>query len=317
MASKQLSFKLSNRSTPIKKLPASVDLPYDATVEDAKRVIAKQAGISDYNRVGLFDPTNKQILKNRRSLLRDEQGVMSASELSVKDLGPQVAWRTVFVIEYFGPILFHVLIPLVRPYLYSIFPGPFKYISEAETPMTSVQWLLFALFHLHFLKREYETIFVHKFSANTMPARNIVRNSFFYWFFAGLLCALDIYAPGSLSARETLGLVDYAGLALWTVGEVCNWIVHQHLASLRKPGGTERGIPNCIGSNLVTSPNYMFEVLAWVGVILISRSWTVALFISLGTIYMRSWSRGKEKALRKEFGDRYKAKKYTMLPGLI
>jgi very-long-chain enoyl-CoA reductase len=229
--------------------------------------------------------------------------------------GPQVAWRTVFVIEYFGPILFHALVPLVRPYIYLI--PPFAYKSEAETPMTQVQWLLFALFQLHFLKREYETVLVHKFSANTMPARNIVRNSAFYWLMAGLLCALDIYAPGNLSARDALVPLDYLGLALFAAGEACNWIVHQHLASLRKPGGTEKGIPHCIGSSLVTSPNYMFEVLAWVGVILISRSWAVVVFICTGILYMRSWSRGKEKALRNEFGDRYKKKRYTMLPGLI
>ncbi len=203
----------------------------------------------------------------------------------------------------------------MRPYIYLI--PPFAYKSEAETPMTRVQWLLFALFNLHFLKREFETVFVHKFSANTMPARNIVRNSAFYWLMAGLLCALDVYAPGSLSARDELGPLDYAGLALFAVGETCNWIVHQHLAGLRKPGGTEKGIPNCIGSGLVTSPNYMFEVLAWVGVILVSRSWAVVLFICTGIVYMRSWSRGKEKALRAEFGDRYKKKRYTMLPGLI
>jgi very-long-chain enoyl-CoA reductase len=219
------------------------------------------------------------------------------------------------VIEYFGPLLFHGLILLIRPYIYRI--APFDYKNETETPVTQVQWLLFALFQLHFLKREYETMFVHKFSANTMPAFNIFRNSAFYWLIAGLLCALDIYAPGSLSSRDQLGLLDYTGLALFTVGETCNWIVHQHLASLRKPGGTEKGIPNCIGSSLVTSPNYMFEVLAWVGVILISRSWAVVAFILVGISYMRSWSRGKEKALRNEFGDRYKKKKYTMLPGLI
>ncbi|KAG7285441.1 hypothetical protein NEMBOFW57_010068 [Staphylotrichum longicolle] len=316
MATK-LSLKLSNRAPkkPIKKLPPSVDLPHDATVEDAKVLIARQSGFTDFNRIGLFDPTTKQILKNRRALVRDEPGVVSAGELVVKDLGPQVAWRTVFVIEYFGPILFHVLILLVRPYIYRI--PPFVYKSEAETPMTQVQWLLFGLFNLHFLKREYETVFVHKFSANTMPARNIVRNSAFYWLMAGLLCALDIYAPGNLSARDGLVPLDYVGLALFAVGETCNWIVHQHLASLRKPGGTEKGIPNCIGSSLVTSPNYMFEVLAWVGVILVSRSWAVVLFICTGIVYMRSWSRGKEKALRNEFGDRYKKKRYTMLPGLI
>lgn len=219
------------------------------------------------------------------------------------------------MIEYFGPILFHAFIPLIRPYIYLI--PPFDYKNEATTPITQVQWLLFALFQLHFLKREYETVFVHKFSANTMPARNIVRNSAFYWLMAGLLCALDIYAPGNMAAREELVPLDYVGLALFAVGESCNWIVHQHLASLRKPGGTEKGIPNCIGSGLVTSPNYMFEVLAWVGVILISRSWAVVAFICTGVVYMRSWSRGKEKALRNEFGDRYKKKRYTMLPGLI
>ncbi len=203
----------------------------------------------------------------------------------------------------------------MRPYIYVI--SPFVYKNETETPVTRVQWILFALFSIHFLKREFETIFVHKFSANTMPARNILRNSAFYWLMAGLLCALDIYAPGSLSAREELVPLDYVGLAVFAVGEVCNWIVHQHLASLRKPGGTEKGIPNCIGSGLVTSPNYMFEVLAWVGVILVSRSWAVVAFICTGIIYMRSWSRGKEKMLRNEFGDRYKKKRYTMLPGLI
>ncbi|KAK3683459.1 3-oxo-5-alpha-steroid 4-dehydrogenase-domain-containing protein [Podospora appendiculata] len=312
-----ISLKLTNRAPrkPIKKLPASVELPRDATVEDAKRLVAKQSGIDDFNRIGLFDPTTKMILKDRKALVVDEPGVASAGELVVKDLGSQIAWRTVFMIEYFGPILFHALIPLVRPYIYRI--SPFVYKNETETPITLVQWLLFALFQIHFLKREYETLFVHRFSANTMPAFNIFRNSAFYWSLAGLLCALDIYAPGSLSARDQLGALDYFGLGVFAVSEVCNWIVHQHFAGLRKPGGTEKGIPNCIGSSLVTAPNYMFEVLSWVGVILISRSWAVVVFIATGIVYMRRWSRGKEEALRNEFGDRYKKKKYTMLPGLI
>ncbi|KAK0706957.1 3-oxo-5-alpha-steroid 4-dehydrogenase-domain-containing protein [Lasiosphaeria miniovina] len=311
----KISLKLSNRvpRKPIRKLPATVELPRDATVEETKILIARQAGISDYNRVGLYDPTTKKTLKNRLGLVRDETNVMSAGELVVKDLGLQFAWRTVFVIEYAGPLLFHALFAYLRPYIYA----PVYSKAAVEAPLTQVQWLLFAMFQLHFLKREYETVFVHRFSANTMPAWNIFRNSAFYWLMSGLLCALDIYRPGSLSERNELGPVDYLGLALFVGGEACNWIVHQHLASLRKPGGTEKGIPNCIGSSLVTCPNYMFEVTAWVGVILISRSVTVVAFICYGIYYMRLWSRGKEKALRNEFGDRYKKKRYTMLPGLI
>jgi very-long-chain enoyl-CoA reductase len=219
------------------------------------------------------------------------------------------------MVEYFGPILFHGLLPFLRPYVYRFWP--YEYKSEAETPMSTVQWLLFILFQLHFLKRELETMFVHKFSSNSMPAWNILRNSFFYWAMSGLLCAFDIYGPGSFADRDELVPLDYLGLGLFFFGEICNFTVHLHLSSLRSRGGTERGIPNCIGSSLVTSPNYMFEVIAWLGVILISRSWAVVAFISVGISYMRSWSRGKEKALRQEFGDKYKKKRYTMLPGLI
>lgn len=92
MATK-LSLKLSNRAPkkPIRKLPATVELPHDATVEDAKMVIARQSGFTDYNRIGLFDPVSKQNLKNRRALVRDEAGVTAAGELVVKDLGTPTA----------------------------------------------------------------------------------------------------------------------------------------------------------------------------------------------------------------------------------
>lgn len=226
-----------------------------------------------------------------------------------------MAWRTVFLVEYFGPILFHTFFYLTRPYLAKV--DPFFYKDADKIPLTVVQQTIFYMFIAHFVKRELETAFLHRFSAATMPAFNIFRNSFFYWATAGLICAYCIYSPQSFAARDNFGLLDYVGIVLYLGGETCNFIVHNHLASLRKRGGTEKGIPSCIGSSLVTSPNYMFEVIAWLGVILISREWSVVLFISIGIWYMKSWSRGKEKQLRELFGDKYKQKKYTMLPGLI
>jgi very-long-chain enoyl-CoA reductase len=84
-----LKLKLSNRSPkqPIKNLPASIELPHDATVEDAKIAIARQIGFSDFNRVGLYGPSARSTLKNRKALIRDETEVISAGELVVKDLG--------------------------------------------------------------------------------------------------------------------------------------------------------------------------------------------------------------------------------------
>lgn len=253
--------------------------------------------------------------------------------VSCRAAGPQIAWRTVFVVEYAGPLLIHVLFYFLRP---SIPFLPASWSSgitvDGTGSLTDVQTVTFVLFALHFFKRELETIFLHRFAANTMPAFNIFRNSAFYWLLAGLACSVSLYAPlspmrvsfplGSTiasPARSGFGStpLDYAGLALFVVSELCNFRVHYHLAHLRKPGSTDKGIPSCIGTSLVTAPNYMFEVLAWVGVILISRDVTVVLFILVGISYMRSWSRDKERALRRLFPDKYKKKRYTMLPGLI
>jgi very-long-chain enoyl-CoA reductase len=43
--------------------------------------------MGDFNRVGLFDPASKKIIKDRNALIRDQEGVMSQGELLVKDLG--------------------------------------------------------------------------------------------------------------------------------------------------------------------------------------------------------------------------------------
>jgi very-long-chain enoyl-CoA reductase len=183
--------------------------------------------------------------------------------------------------------------------------------------MTRTQWLSFGMIIAHFLKREYETLFVHKFSANTMPWKNIFKNSFFYWAISGLLCAYTIYAPNSLAAKADAPALDVLGVLLYLFGEAANAVVHLNLAGLRSRGGTERQIPRGLGFSLVTCPNYMFEVLAWAGVIVVSRSWAVTVFILFGTAQMHVWAKAKERAYRKEFPETYKKKRYVMLPGLL
>jgi very-long-chain enoyl-CoA reductase len=183
--------------------------------------------------------------------------------------------------------------------------------------MSTTQWLAFGMIVAHFVKREIETLFVHKFSANTMPFFNVFKNSFFYWALSGLLCAVSIYSPRSLAARADQPLFDLVGLALYLFGETANALVHLYLAGLRSTGGTERKIPSGYGFSLVTCPNYLYEILSWIGIIIVSRDWTVAFFISIGGAQMFTWAKGKERAYRKEFGDKYKKKRFVILPGLL
>lgn len=50
-------------------------------------LIAKEAKIGDFNRIGIFDPSTKKTLKNRKAKVADEPNVLAAKEVLVKDLG--------------------------------------------------------------------------------------------------------------------------------------------------------------------------------------------------------------------------------------
>jgi very-long-chain enoyl-CoA reductase len=285
-----------------------------------KEKLAKPGGW-DPERFGIYD-SDKKLLKDRRAVLSQQESIRSGSEISVKDLGkglfsasfgdvltisgPQLSWTTVFVIEYIGPLLTHLLLPLLlRPYIY-----------RSSAPLSSSQYLAMAMILAHFLKREYETLFVHRFSLATMPVFNIFKNSGHYWVLGGFNLAYWIYSPTSPTAESgpTIDKLNMAGLALYLFGEVSNFNAHLTLANLRSPGGTERGIPKGFGFGLVTCPNYMFEILAWTGVLLVTRSWATVAFLAPAWFQMHLWAQKKERALRKEFPDKYKRKKSVIFP---
>lgn len=169
---------------------------------------------------------------------------------------------------------------------------------------------------LHFLKRELETTFVHRFSNATMPLLNIFKNSGHYWLLSGLLIAYFTYSPTSPTAGQSIPAITYSALALYTFGELANLNTHLVLRSLRSPGGTERGVPKGLGFNWVTCPNYLFESIAWTGILMVNRSWSTAVFIAVAVGQMGVWAKKKESRYRKELGGKYKKKRFSMIPGI-
>lgn len=188
-------------------------------------------------------------------------------------------------------------------------------LYRTSEPASQLQTLTLVLVMIHFLKREYETLFVHRFSAATMPARNIFKNSGYYWIVSGVNLAFWTYAPWSPAARPGNPLITYAGVVLFAVSEVLNFYTHIVLKNLRRPGSTDRGIPRGIGFDLVTCPNYLYETLSWVGVALVNWSLSTVVFIIMAVAQMGAWAKKKERRYRQEFGDKYKKKRYAILPG--
>jgi len=304
MSSSPLTLVVRPRGRPIKGLPESITVDSDAPASEIFRKVASVSKFS-IHRLRVTKGSDGSAIPNGAGVTVHETGLRNKSAIDVKDLGAQISWRTVFIVEYLGPLLIHPLMYLARPYIYG-----------TNAPATQLQKLTLLMCVLHFAKREFETLFVHRFSSATMPASNIVKNSGYYWVLSGFNLAYWSYGPNSPAARASNPLIAYVGVALFVIGEICNYSNHLTLKNLRRPGSTDRGIPQGLGFNLVTCPNYMFEAIAWIGVALVNRSLSTIVFIIVAVGQMGVWAWKKERRYRKEFGDKYKRKRYAILPGI-
>jgi very-long-chain enoyl-CoA reductase len=175
-----------------------------------------------------------------------------------------------------------------------------------------VAWLGVITWNLHFIKRELETIFVHKFSRPTMPLLNLFKNCVYYWSFGAVigwpLCS-PAYAPPS-------DLQVYVGLAIFVVSEIGNLICHLMLSSMRPAeGSTARSIPRGFLFELVACPNYTFEVSSWVGFSIMTQIPFSYLFTIVGFLQMADWAMKKHKGYKKSFDGEYtKLKRKAIVP---
>lgn len=81
-----------------------------------------------------------------------------------------------------------------------------------------------------------------------------------------MFVAYPLYSPkfvpifGNISNPAIIGAL----VAMWAFFEISNLITHLTLRSLRPPGTKTRQIPFGYGFNMVSCPNYLFEILGWV-----------------------------------------------------
>ncbi|KAI9804673.1 MAG: 3-oxo-5a-steroid 4- dehydrogenase [Piccolia ochrophora] len=300
MSSKSLTLSLRPRGNAIPHLPSEYTSSSSSSTHDVYEGLSRTAKVS-VHRLRLTKGSDGSFLPNSTDLTVNATGLREQSVIYVKDLGPQIAWRTVFVLEYLGPLIIH-------PILY--------YFLTSSSPST-LQTLTLTLITLHFAKRELETLFIHRFSAATMPLVNLPKNCAHYWLLSGLNLAYWTYVSSSPTARESNPWITYPALVAWAVGEVGNLGTHVVLRNLRSHGGKERGVPTGWGFGTVTCPNYGFEVLVWVAVWALTWSLSAGIFVAVAGVQMALWARKKEGKYRREFGDKYKRKRSVMVPGLI
>lgn len=273
---------------------ATVTLDDKATVGDLKKEFARiKPKYYPARQRFTVDDEKKTPLEDSKKLLSEYGILKDGSRLLFKDLGAQLSFRSVFLVEYAGPLF---LYPLVALFLTG---GDLSLLNMTQ------QVALF-LWVVHFTKRELETIFVHEFGDLTMPVRNIFKNSIYYWGF-GLAVAIEMnqvgrYQPSSIHL--------YIGFLWFCISMLGNFICHIQLMMLREPGSSELKLPRGGLFELVTAPNYFCEISTWVGFnILVGLNFTGILFNLVGAWQMRQWALDKHRRYKKLFPNYPKSRK--------
>lgn len=155
---------------------------------------------------------------------------------------------------------------------------------------------------IHYVKREFETLFVHRFSNDTMPWTNIIKNSTHYWVIFGFLAMYFFLhpaytAPAWIESESTFNMIFVAFL----ICEANNLHCHIILRNLRKPGTTERGIPQGNLFSMVSCANYFWESLVWLLFAVMSQVAGAYIFFLFSSGQMLQWALKKHRQYRKEF----------------
>ena len=176
-----------------------------------------------------------------------------------------ISTRTGMVILYTTPLI--ALLISALPYL--------------SNP-TTIQLLVFASVFIHFGKRVLESLFLHKYSGPIGLFTTLMIASFY---------SLAAFMVGYLNRTplQTMDIWFYLGIVLFVIGIIGNFNQHKALADLRKDS-LEYKIPRGGLFEYVVCPHYLFEIVAWLGIFLLSRHLGAFLVLAFIIAYLSARS---------------------------
>lgn len=298
-----MAVTVKSRSKSLKD--TELEISQNATLDAFLAEISKKNRNINTNRLRLtYQKESKFVSITTDELLKGEVNRNGDVELFVKDLGPQISWRLVFLVEYFGPIFIHS----VFYYLSTLKNVNEKFHSSSSEYNPVLNKILYLMVIAHYLKREFESVFVHQFSNSTMPFFNLFKNSAHYWILNGMI-SFCYFGYGFLLSDTTIesfyNLLGFSNvsllIALFTVSELWNLYIH---VRLRQWGDTQKKLGNTtkrVAINdgvfkILVAPNYTFEVWAWIWFTVVSKFNLFSLiFLIVSATQMYLWAQKKNK----------------------
>lgn len=132
-----------------------LNVPPNSSVKDVKSEIRKQNGLAFSRQSLRLHPRGKD---QRDNFLLEDIGLSAGGTVYLKDLGRQIGWKTVFIMEYLGPLIIYWGLVLQL-----FLQHPTQYILFGKRSKLSYAGLVAAIcWTLHYVKRLYETLYVHR-----------------------------------------------------------------------------------------------------------------------------------------------------------
>ena len=289
---------------------AKLSVNANMTVKDLKHLYLKETKkkkISVNRQYYTLNEVKGTALSDNTKKLKDYD-IKDGDILYIKDLGLQISWKLVFLAEYFGPIGIFIIFYSCRNLIYGQ--------GSADIPLSFTQKAGFLMVLAHYIKRELETLFIHRFSAETMPIKNLFINCTHYWFTFALLVGYFLFHPKYTEPTYIPQNLKYVLIVAFAFFQLMNFLCHNQLKNLRKPGTTERGIPKGYGFGLVSCANYFWETLVWLSYSILTGTTTSFIFTGFSFYQMAQWALKKHRRYKKDFKD-YPKNRTAIVPFVL
>jgi len=168
---------------------------------------------------------------------------------------------------------------------------------------------------IHFLKRLLEVFFLHKYSGKV--SQSLSTQIGIYYAIVSVLILSVADPSSSINAVNTK-----IASALFGIGTVGNFYHHYILASLRsdETKGDKKKYVAPVGGlfNYVAAPHYLFELMAWLGIAVISNHTNAYLVFATMTSYLAGRAVSQNGWNRSKFSDKaWPSTRKNMIPFLF
>lgn len=279
-------------------------------------------------------------LDKRSNILKDSDTLVNLNltnecTLYFDDLGSQIGWRTVFLAQYFPPIIIWLIFYLNIPYQY-IWSD---YASSQRKDKYDAVFLACICYCGHFSRRVLEVLFLHRFNPyTTMRVMRLTKNCIFYW---GTTFMVAYYVNHPMYTSPAYGYIQtYVPFGLFWLLQLGIISIHYVFRTTKTPsnyiidGSTlipdtknisklRRGLPQPTKYNVFTwligyvvCPNYFYELLAWLCFAILTQTTMALIYAILVSLQLILWAVQKKYNYIVEFRD-YPKNNYCIIPFLI